>query len=124
MDLGQTKRAKELLTHVEALPRSEIPVGVRGHAARFRALLASPSEYTGAVEPEFRAAEKTVEEIGTIFDLAVVRLEHAEWLAGQGDQIRARELFDQARATLERLRATPWLERADRIGLAEAAGGV
>jgi hypothetical protein len=63
------------------------------------------------------------EEIGTPFDLAVVRLEHAEWLAGQGEEARAHELLDQARETFVRLRAKPWVERASKLRLVRAATG-
>jgi class 3 adenylate cyclase len=41
-----------------------------------------------------------------------------------GQEVGARDLLERARATFERLRATPWLERADRVRLAEAAAGV
>ena len=123
IDLGETTKAEELVNFVGTRTLSEVPPGMRGHAARFRALLAVSRGETEGVEPEFRAAEGIFEEIGTIFDLAVVRLEHAEWLAGRGDEERARELLELARETFERLRATPWLERADKVRLAEAAAG-
>ena len=41
-----------------------------------------------------------------------------------GQEVGARDLLERAQATFERLRATPWLERADRVRLAEAAAGV
>ncbi len=124
INLGELKKAQELVDFVEARPLSEVPRGMRGQAARFRALLASSSGETRDVELGFTRAEAIFEDIGTIFDLAVVRLEHAEWLAGQGEERRARELLDQARATFERLRATPWLERVGKLRLTDAPAAV
>ena len=54
------------------------------------------------------------------FELAIVRLEHGEWLAENGRVADAEPLFAEARETFERLRATPWLERLSRVDLAEA----
>jgi predicted ATPase/class 3 adenylate cyclase len=122
--LGEMEKTQELVDFVATRTLSEVPPGMRGHAARFRAMLAVSRGETEGIEPEFRGAEEIYEEIGTTFDLAVVRLEHAEWLAERGEEARARELLEQARATFERLRATPWLERADKVRLAEAAAGV
>jgi len=122
--VGDLESARELFELVESRPPGEIPLGTKAQAARFRALLASARGETQGIEPEFRAAEAIFEEIGTIFDLAVIRLEHAEWLAGQGEVGWARELLDQSRETFERLRATPWLDRVAKLRLAEAAAGV
>jgi hypothetical protein len=97
--------------------------GMAAHAARFRALLVAPGGPTDLVERGFNDAEAIFDEIGAIFDLAVVRLEHAEWLAGRGEPERAHELLDQARETFERLRAKPWLERADKLNPVRAAAG-
>jgi hypothetical protein len=46
------------------------------------------------------------------FRLAVVELEHAEWLVSRGQADRARELLADAEAIFDRLDATPWRERA------------
>ena len=42
-------------------------------------------------------------------------LEHAEWLAGEGRIEEAEPLAAEAREIFERLRATPYLERLDRL---------
>lgn len=99
----------------------ELPPGMRAHLARFRALLSSARGERDAIEPQFKAAEEIFAEFDEAFDLAVARLEHAEWLARQGEADRARELLDQARETFERLRAKPWFARAAKLRLAEAA---
>jgi len=46
------------------------------------------------------------------FWLAVTRLEHSEWLAAESRFDESEPLRAEARATFERLGATPWLERA------------
>jgi hypothetical protein len=45
------------------------------------------------------------------FWLAVIPLEHAEWLARHKAAQRAEPLLTEARAIFERLGAQPWLER-------------
>ncbi len=50
-------------------------------------------------------------ELGIPFWLAVTLLEHAEWLAKEGDTPQAEPPLTEARAIFERLGAQPWLER-------------
>jgi hypothetical protein len=45
------------------------------------------------------------------FYLAVVQLEHGEWLMARGRPDDAQPLLAEARETFERLEATPWVER-------------
>jgi hypothetical protein len=51
----------------------------------------------------------------------VVLVEHGEWLAGRGRDDDAEPLLAEAREIFERLRATPWLERATRAAAGRAA---
>ena len=51
------------------------------------------------------------------FYLAVVRLEHAELLAASDETDECGPLLADARETFDRLRATPWLERVDALGI-------
>lgn len=62
-----------------------------------------------------RAAEAILGEIERAFDLAVVQLEHAEWLAGEGRLAETEPLVAEAREAFEPLRAAPYLERLDRL---------
>ena len=55
------------------------------------------------------------------FYLAVTELEHAEWLVAQNRAGDADPLLIEAREIFERLDATPWRERADRVGAATGA---
>jgi hypothetical protein len=57
------------------------------------------------------------------FYLAVVQLEHAELLAASDRAEDVGQLLTEAHEAFERLRATPWLERADAldVGVVTAA---
>ena len=96
-DLG---RVQELLDEIEALRPGERPRLLEAHARRFRAKL------TGD-EAAFSSAVAMFRELGLRFWLGVTLLEHGE-LAGGGS------LIEEARGIFEDLRATPWLERAER----------
>ena len=61
-------------------------------------------------------------EYGMVFLLARTQLDHAEWLASVGRYEDAAPLVAEAHETFERLRATPWLERADALAARLPAG--
>jgi hypothetical protein len=48
------------------------------------------------------------------FWLAVVRLEHAEWLAAEGSHSDASFLLSEATQVFERIGARPWVDRVNR----------
>jgi len=75
------------------------------------------------VEAGFKAAAGMFREPGAPFNLAVTMLEHAEWLArgDRGDE--AEPLVRGASEVFERLRATPWIERSQRLLGTPAAAG-
>jgi hypothetical protein len=54
------------------------------------------------------------------FHLAVVQLDHAEWLIGLGRNGDAEPLLAEAEETFARLGATPWLERVHRQAAPDA----
>jgi hypothetical protein len=64
----------------------------------------------------FRGAAALMRELATPFPMAVVLLEHAEWLAAAGAAADPAPLLAEARAVFGGLRAAPWLARADAIG--------
>jgi hypothetical protein len=66
----------------------------------------------------------TFRELGLPFWTAVAELELGEWLAAQGRADEAESLLAGARATFERLEATPWLERATAASGAEREADV
>jgi ATP/maltotriose-dependent transcriptional regulator MalT len=106
---------------IETTPPGARPAFLDAQAARFRARVASERREAEGVEPAFGQAESIFREFGIPFWLAVSQLEHGEWLAEQGRAREAEPLLAEARETFERLEATPWLERCDRLAPARAA---
>lgn len=68
-------------------------------------------------DPEFRAATNLFRELSLKFWLAVTLLESAELLANRDQVDDAQPLVAEARAIFDSLKATPWLERAAKVGL-------
>ena len=112
--LGDRTRAEELVADVESI-RSGTPQSMRAQAMRFRARMAAAAGDDDRADRLFRGAASLQRELATPFPMAVVVVEHSEWLAerGRGDEIEPR--LAEAQAVFARLRATPWLERAERI---------
>jgi class 3 adenylate cyclase len=107
--LGDREKAVELLTVVEQQPVGLLPPFLAAQARRFRALLAGDDP---AADGHFTAAEAQLSALEFPFHLAVVRLEHGEWLRTQGRPDDAEPFLADARETFGRLGAAPWLERA------------
>jgi predicted ATPase/class 3 adenylate cyclase len=116
--LGDRAKADELLGIVEGLPPGELTPVLRAFGARFGARRAGLDRDHATAHAGFLAAADIFREVEMPFDLAVVRLEHAEWLTASGRSEEADPLLHEARSTFERLRATPWLERLARVELA------
>ena len=110
--------ARRLEEFRQRRPADQLPFGV-GQVRRFEALLAAKSGDGKLAEERFRAAAEMLREISARFYLAVVLLEHGEWLAEAGKADEAEPLLAEAREIFERLGAAPWLERLD--ALAEPA---
>ena len=110
-ELGDDAKAVELLALVDDLLPGELTPSLEALRARFRARLAARRGEHADVEPGFRRAETLYADHGVLFRLAVVRLEHAEWLAGQGRGEEAQPLLVAAREAFAELGAAPWLER-------------
>ncbi len=101
---------RELLALLDELTKAELTPSLAAQSARLRARL---PEYDA--ESELTTAEDLFRELETPFYLAVVLLEHAEWLVAQNRSSEAEPLLDEARETFQRLAATPWLDRAERV---------
>jgi hypothetical protein len=115
--LATTDVAKvdELLAFIERVPPGELTPFLRAVGARFaarRAVLRGDGETAGA---GFLAAARIFREIEAPFEIAVVLLEHAEWLTSEGRVEEAELVAAEARDIFERLRATPYLERLERL---------
>jgi len=122
--LGDLAKVEQLIAQIDGLRPRERTAFLRAQAVRFRALLAAARDEHDAVEQGFKTAEQILREYGMPFRLAVVQLEHAEWLLGRGRSEEAEPLLTEARETFERLEAKPWLERASEASPAvEAAAG-
>jgi class 3 adenylate cyclase/tetratricopeptide (TPR) repeat protein len=119
--LGRLDEADELIARIDAIPTGVRPPSLRALSARFRALMRAARGEHDAAEQGFKTAEAVLREHGLVFALAVVQVEHAEWLASQGRDDDAEPLRAEARATFERLEAVPWLARLDEAAASEAA---
>jgi class 3 adenylate cyclase/tetratricopeptide (TPR) repeat protein len=122
--LGARAKADEFLGIVEGLSPGALTPFLRALGARFSARRAALDGDDATAHAAFLAAAGIFREMETSFDLAVVRLEHAEWLAANGRASEAEPLLDEARATFERLRAAPWLERLEALELSEPRAAV
>jgi len=95
-------------------PADQLPFQV-ATADRFEALLAAHAGESEAAERKFRGAVALFRELSSPFYLAVVLLEHSEWLLETGQPDEAEPLLREAREIFERLGAAPWLERLDAL---------
>jgi hypothetical protein len=112
LGLGDTAKAEELLEIVERVPFGTRPPYLDAQARRFRARIdGDPSG--------FEHAAVTFRELGLRFWLAVTLLEHGAWLVGNSRGAEAEPRLAEAREIFEQLRATPWLERLEKVGGAE-----
>ena len=110
--LGDRHKANELIEIVEALPPGLRPPLLEATAHRFRGHLAGGDP---GADRHFTAAAAYLRGLEMPFHLAVVQLEHGEWLTARGRPDDAQSLLAEARDTFERLEATPWLERVDGV---------
>jgi tetratricopeptide (TPR) repeat protein len=107
--LGDLETAERLLRVVEEAPVGLRPPYLAALAQRYRARLAGDAPEADRL---FAAAAVGFAAIDVVFEEAVVQLEHGEWLGRIGRPAEAEQLLARAGETFERLRATPWLERA------------
>jgi ATP/maltotriose-dependent transcriptional regulator MalT len=118
---GEVDKADELIRRIEALETGAQPPFLRAQAARFRARLTALNGESDGVEQQFKSAERIFREYGIPFWLALAQLEHAEWLADQGRVGDAEPLAAEACELFERLEATPWVDRTNRLRTGVAA---
>ena len=113
--VGLPELAAEAVAKSEALSPGDTGPLIQAQAARFRALVAAAQGDDSRVEAGFKSAAATFREYGVPFAFACTQFERAEWLVMQGRAEEATPLAAEAREILERLRATPWIERADAL---------
>ena len=110
-------KADEVMAVVHALGPGQVTPYLRVQMRRFDALI--DAARGGDPTPELREVIRGLDELQMPFWRAAVSTELAEWLIGQGREAEALPLIEDARATFEQLRATPWLERLDKSGILE-----
>jgi class 3 adenylate cyclase/tetratricopeptide (TPR) repeat protein len=115
--LADLDKVEELLGVIEGLRPGEITPYVQAQGARFGARLAAARKETERVELGFEAAARQFSDLSMPFARAVTLLEHGEWLVSQDRAADAAPMFEQAGATFEQLKATPWVERLERVAL-------
>jgi tetratricopeptide (TPR) repeat protein len=116
LELGDVPGAAERLARLDALPPVKLVPLLDAQRTRLRARLAVQTGDAAEAEVRFKAATAHMRELDLPFHLAVAQVEQAEWLAADGRSEDAAALVAEARETFERLGATPWLERAERVG--------
>ena len=112
--LGELDRLEALIAAVESIPRGLRAPHLGAQAARYRAHVTALAG-DGDPSPSWKAAAGAFREIGAMFWVAVVLVEHGEWLASHGSAEDAVTALEEARTIFERLKATPWLERIERV---------
>jgi class 3 adenylate cyclase/tetratricopeptide (TPR) repeat protein len=116
--LRDRAKAEELLGIVEEQPAGLGAPWLNATAQRFRARLAGDDP---GADRYFTAAASQLRALELPFYLAVVQLEHGEWLTARGRPDDAQPLLAEARDTFERLRAQPWLDRVGAVRPGAAA---
>jgi len=123
VDVLETAYALEDFDSIQArieefrrLPPAEQLPFMAAQAVRFEALVSARAGETEVAEQRFKRATALLREIDARFYLAVVLLEHGEWLVAAGRPDEAEPLLAEAREIFGRLGAAPWLERLDAIG--------
>ena len=106
--LGEQQKTEELLAAIEERPIGLRPPFLDAQAHRFRARLAGDDP---SADRMFSTAAAQLRELDLPFYLAVVRLEHGEWLNAQGRNDDADGFLTEAAELFARLGAVPWLER-------------
>jgi class 3 adenylate cyclase/tetratricopeptide (TPR) repeat protein len=116
LTLDDDATVERLIEYVaELAPAFRSPL-LRAYAARFAGLLAAKRSDATTADERLLLATRELREIEAPYPLAQVLLEHAELLRSWGREAEAAVLLTEATGIFTRLRATPWLERAQELG--------
>jgi class 3 adenylate cyclase/tetratricopeptide (TPR) repeat protein len=107
---------EQLIEYVAELPPAMRSPLLRAGAARFAGLLAERRGNMAAADERLVAATRELRAIEAPFVLGQVLIEHAELLHACGRDDEAAPLKAEATVIFERLRAAPWLQRAQAVG--------
>jgi len=114
--LGDESTVERLVAFVADMPPVMRTPLLRAGAARFAGLLAERRSDTEAADEQLEAATRELRAIDAPFVLAQVLLEHAELLHADGRDDEAAAPLTEAIEIFTRLRATPYLDRAQALG--------
>jgi hypothetical protein len=113
---------RELVDRVDALKPAELIPLLEAEAVHARARLTVLDGDPAAADQWFRRAIDLLTEIGTPFLLARAQLGYAEFLVSiGGEAATSGSLRDQALSAFQRVKATPWIDRAQALEPAVAA---
>jgi class 3 adenylate cyclase/tetratricopeptide (TPR) repeat protein len=113
---NEPDRAESILAGARAIPPGERTPLLDAVIASYEArLMARRGRDDGEIEQGFRQAEQILSEIGAPFHRAQNLLANAEWLATTERSGEALVIAGEAAAIFRQLRATPWIERAERL---------
>ncbi|MFL5735978.1 MAG: AAA family ATPase [Actinomycetota bacterium] len=119
-----TDRAEALLMDMTSLPPGEHSPLLDATIAGYSAMLeAARSADPSVIDAHFHEAERILLEIGDPFRRAQRLLAHAEWLATTERSGDALVLGADAAEIFRSLRATPWIERSERLAAVSAGAG-
>ena len=111
VEIGDLEAGELLAESVAIRPPGEVPPFLRAQVTRAKALVAGARRDAADVEKNLVVAEAAFSELGYPYWVALVQLERAEWLAGQGRLGESSGLAGEAAATFERIGAAPMLAR-------------
>jgi len=112
--------AGTLLAPVLVRRPGHTPPSLAGHRLRFKARLAAARGESTGVLQDWIAAAAVFREAELPFFQAVTQLELAEWLGSSPANAKPLELIDEALIIFRRLKAQPWVLRAERAAAAAA----
>lgn len=108
LELGNREQAESIIGGILDMQPGLTSPYLMAQAQRFQARLDRSAA-------GFEAAEASFRELALPYWVAVVLLEHGEHLISTEGSGEAEPLLDEARETFERLHATPWIERLNRV---------
>jgi tetratricopeptide (TPR) repeat protein len=121
--LDDRPAVRQLVDAIDAMRPGHVTPFLRALADRSRARLQVLDGEDLTAERNFKAAIGMFRETGIPYWRALSQIEYAESLVGRGRNGEAESLLREARDTLDRLGASTWLERVDRIVAGAAANG-
>jgi hypothetical protein len=119
LEIGQTERARTMLTPVGQAPRGLVPTLQAALLPWLRARIDIVAGTDDTVAVDLHTAETKLRQFGARFYLARALLDHAEWLDQRGDVAAAMPLAAEALDLFTALRAAAWAPRAARVAGAE-----